>query len=89
MNNDFDDETIPEDGPCPKCGEHKVMSRYCDAFNCDYGYCDEYEDDPINFAPGEEYVLCRECFGTGVMRWCSGCGCNISFYEYRLRNVKP
>ncbi len=75
---DYDDDTQQEDEPCPKCGEYKVMSRYCDAINCDDGYCDEHDDDPINFGPGEEFTICHECYGTGLLRWCSGCGLDIN-----------
>lgn len=39
---------------------------------------DEYDDDPINFYPGESEYACPECKGTTVEVWCPGCGKNLS-----------
>lgn len=78
----YDDVQYIE-GACPKCGEHELRSRYCDVIGCDDGYIDEHDDDPINFAPGEEYSVCQECFGTGRVRWCSKCGHDLSLAEFR------
>lgn len=85
---DWDDGVYYDEDKCPKCGEYKVCWRDCDDWNCDDGYIDEYEDDPINFAPGEQYVMCRECWGTGIVRWCSGCGFDITAHEYKQRKAK-
>lgn len=74
---------LSEDLPCPKCGSPETHWRYCDSFPCDDGYCDEHEHDPLNFAPGESFTLCRECFGTAVQRWCSECGYDITAHNYR------
>lgn len=41
---------------CPECGGE--------------GYFDEYEDDPINYFPGEEYIKCGLCRGTGSVFVC-------------------
>lgn len=83
MTDDYDDDDCFEDlPPCPKCGSHETRSRHCSAFGCDDGYCDEADDDPINFAPGEEFSLCQECFGTGRERWCAACGCDIAAHNY-------
>lgn len=84
MEYDFD----MEDYPCPKCGAYEVRSRSCDVIGCDDGFCDEYDDDPINFAPGEELTICEECLGTGILRWCAKCGCDITQHEY-LKNEEP
>lgn len=81
----YDDDCEHEDNPCPKCGEYEVRSRCCDVINCDDGYCDEHDDDPINFGPGEEFTMCRECYGTGHLRWCSKCGCDIGWKAYKER----
>lgn len=62
---------------CPECGHDRIHQRYCNNF-CDDGYFDEYEQDPINFTPGEEYTTCYECRGTGIERWCPNCGENLS-----------
>ena len=88
MMDDFEDEIETLDTPCPRCGELAVRSRYCDELDCDDGWIDESESDPINFGPGEEYVMCRECFGTGVVRWCSKCGCDLNYEEYKQRRAK-
>jgi hypothetical protein len=85
---DYDDDIQYDDSPCPECGEYEVRSRDCYEITCDDGWCDEYEDDPINFAPGEEYTMCHECLGTGVLRWCAKCGCDITRREYFERNKK-
>ena len=82
---DWDDDIGSEEGPCPKCGEHELRSRSCGEINCDDGWCDEYEDDPINYAPGEEFTMCQECCGTGVVRWCSKCGFDVTLHEYNKR----
>ena len=78
MSNEYDDDSeadLYEDlPPCPKFGSFETRSRHCQAWPCDDGYCDEYEDDPINYAPGEVLTLCRECWGTGIERWCAKCG---------------
>lgn len=62
------------DLPCPACGNNATHSRHCSAFDCLDGYIDESHDDPINFAPGEEFSICRECKGHGIERWCPSCG---------------
>lgn len=37
--------------------------------DCEYcageGWIDEYDDDPINYAPGEEFFQCEMCGGSG------------------------
>ncbi len=82
---DLDDDYDICDEACPKCGESAVRSRSCQVFDCDDGWIDEYHDDPINFLPGEEISMCHECCGTGVERWCSKCGCDITRLEYEKR----
>lgn len=73
----MDDYDVEHEGKCPKCGHSPVHSRDCINW-CDDGYCDEHDDDPINFAPGERLVECDECKGTGIERWCPSCGENLS-----------
>ncbi len=70
----MDDEYEIDDLPCPDCGNPNTHSRHCSAFNCEEGYVDEYHDDPINYAPGEEYTVCEECHGHTIHRWCPKCG---------------
>lgn len=81
----LDDELDHDDMPCPACGAHEVRSRGCDAVDCEDGYIDEYEQDPLNFSPGEEYTVCSECLGTGILRWCAKCGCDITLLEHQAR----
>ena len=85
MDDDYDIEHC--DIPCPRCGEYEVRSRRCDEWDCDDGWIDESESDPINVAPGEKYTMCRECFGTGYVRWCSKCGCDLNYLEYKQRKA--
>lgn len=68
---------IDHDSNCPKCGHSPMHSRDCNNF-CTDGFKDEYDDDPINFLPGECLIPCNECNGTGVEIWCPGCGENLS-----------
>lgn len=63
-----------DDLPCPKCGHNETRSRRCHEIGCNDGYFDEHDDDPINYAPGEELTPCDECHGTEIVRWCSKCG---------------
>lgn len=67
-----DDYDIDFDTPCPACGHHTTHFRHC--AECDSGFIDEHDDDPINFAPGEEFTVCQECCGHGIERWCPKCG---------------
>lgn len=76
-----DDEYEIDDTPCPKCGHHTTRSRTCDEVGCDDGYIDEHDEDPINFAPGQAYEVCQECRGTGHVRWCPKCGCDLNQFK--------
>lgn len=67
--------------PCPVCGSDDVRTRSCDVIGCEDGQIDEYDDDPINFAPGEEYTTCQECYGFGYLCWCAKCGCDLNRIE--------
>lgn len=49
---------------------------------CDDGFFDEYEDDPINFAPGESYERCSECRGKGGWRVCGYCAADNPDVEW-------
>lgn len=72
------DEYDWSDEACPKCSHELTHTKPCDNWPCDDGYCDEHEEDPINFAPGEAYTVCRECRGTGHLRWCPACGHDLN-----------
>ena len=79
------DYEIDFETPCPKCGHDRTHHRPCIGF-CDDGWIDEYDDDPINYMPGEEERLCLECWGTGTEWWCPECGLNIQKYNYWKEN---
>jgi len=48
---------------------------------CDEGYVDEYEDDPINNAPGD-MSLCSECHGEGGWIVCGECNAHNPDVEF-------
>lgn len=73
-NQDYENE-------CPECGHSPLHFRDCQNY-CDDGYFDEYEDDPINYAPGESITICTDCWGSGIETWCPKCGLNISKFEH-------
>ena len=77
----LDDDGELTDERCPWCRAYTVRSRGCD--ECDDGWCDEHESDPVNFAPGEEYTLCRECLGAGAVCWCSDCGFDVTRHGWQ------
>lgn len=59
MNSCTPDYEEDYDRRCPKCGHTPTRFRDCLA-GCDDGYFDLYEDDPINYMPGEEGEICTE-----------------------------
>jgi rRNA maturation protein Nop10 len=71
------DEYQTEYGPCPHCGNATLHFRHCHEIGCEDGYIDEYDEDPINYSPGEELRQCEECHGTGIQRWCPACGKDV------------
>lgn len=81
------DDYEVDDTPCPKCGNPNTHYRRCGNFGCEEGFIDEHDDDPINFAPGEEFMECDECSGHGVERWCPKCGAD--FWRSQLAGGYP
>ena len=65
---------------CPKCGHSPTHYRDCD--HCEDGFIDQWENDPINYLPGESLIRCEECCGSGVVSWCPECGYDISLHDY-------
>jgi predicted RNA-binding Zn-ribbon protein involved in translation (DUF1610 family) len=63
---------------CPKCGHDRIRRKDCDNLHCDDGFEDEYEDDAINFLPGESIIECSSCHGTGCHIWCPECGTDLT-----------
>lgn len=59
--------------PCPKCFAYETRIKDCD--NCDEGYKDMHDIDPINhILEGEDLYKCDDCNGTGGHHWCPQCG---------------
>ena len=74
----MDDYQIDHDQSCPKCGHSSICWQHCSVIGCDDGWIDMYEyDDPLWYDEGD-YEMCRECRGTGIEKWCPGCGLNLS-----------
>jgi hypothetical protein len=57
---------------CCLC-DNEAEWRDCDAC-CGDGFLDGYEDDPINYSPGED-VTCHMCGGNGGDHVCTTQGC--------------
>jgi predicted RNA-binding Zn-ribbon protein involved in translation (DUF1610 family) len=73
----MDDYQITDEVQCPKCGNEITHYRTCQNFDCDDGYCDANEKDPINYMPGEIIYKCKQCNGTGIESWCPKCGAGL------------
>lgn len=69
---DDPDHEFYEEPRCPDCGA-ETESDLCDVIGCDDGWIDDYDDDPVNYSPGESYEECTNCSGTGIVRWCPKC----------------
>lgn len=78
----FDDYVEEYEASCPKCGHFPLRRRDCDNIGCDEGYFDEADEDPINFMPGESYLKCSECKGTGCVIWCPECGTDWTGHKF-------
>lgn len=61
------------DDVCKKCGNLLDWAD-CWQIDCEEGYYDEYEEDPINFAPGS-YRKCETCEGKGGWWYCPNPSC--------------
>lgn len=64
-----------EDITCPNCQHFPIHWRRCE---CENGWIDAYDNDPINYSEGEYETRCLVCSGTGIERWCPGCGTDLS-----------
>lgn len=65
-----------DDDPCPNCGHEPTHRRLCQNLDCDDGFIDCYDEDPLWYDPGDTEI-CPDCQGTGVERWCPKCGYNL------------
>lgn len=71
MDYEFDDRE------CLKCGHSPTHSRSCLECHGQGGF-DSYDEDPINFSPGEEFETCEVCHGSGIEWWCPECGKDLA-----------
>lgn len=62
-----------DDRECLKCGHSPTHSRECSQCHGDGGF-DCYDEDPINFSPGEQIEPCEVCSESGIEHWCPECG---------------
>lgn len=75
-----------DDRECPECGHSPTHRRECDS-GCSNGLIDLYEEDPINFAPMEEFEDCSECRGAGVHWWCPACASNLALRQLLIEQI--
>jgi hypothetical protein len=71
---------------CALC-DYEMEWRDCDHC-CGDGYLDGYEDDPINYAPGED-VPCHMCGGNGGEWICETKECRTVVCTRIAKNGKP
>lgn len=60
---DYPDAQDDVDEFCPICGGYLEWVSCYSCFGA--GEFDLYDEDPINFSPGEEYERCEVCDGEG------------------------
>lgn len=72
-----------DESECPECGHYPTKFMRCSVTGCDDGWIDMHEfDDPMLFDEGD-VEMCRECNGTGIVRWCPNCGHDMTMHvEY-------
>lgn len=81
----MDDYELDTDSCCPQCGHEPIHYRRCAGLHCDDGWIDETEFDPNE---GDPHVRCEECHGTGIERWCPGCGADLSLIVKQERHAE-
>jgi hypothetical protein len=64
------------DFPCPACNNPFTRWQHCN--ECDDGFIDLYDEDPLWYDPGDSEP-CRECSGTGMLCWCPDCGWDVTY----------
>lgn len=64
------------DCECPACGHTPTHERDC--YDCEDGEecdcCDDICQGLGYCIHGDGMITCRECHGTGIVRWCPKCG---------------
>lgn len=76
MQPDYDIDELS----CPECGHYGTHSRRCSNIECEGGGIDESDEDYM--LPGSVIGLCDTCKGTGIERWCPGCGAGLSGHQF-------
>ena len=71
------DYEVDYDLECPKCGHTPLHSDRCQSCGDIEGSEDLYDEDPINYRQGT-LVACSGCKGHGIVRWCPGCGADLT-----------
>lgn len=73
----LDDDIQLDDEPCPQCNHEPTYYRHCGHIGCDFGIIWLYQNDPLWYDK-DDYERCIECHGSGWIRWCPGCGFDLS-----------
>lgn len=81
MSVELDPDIEYAEGCCPKCGHEPIYRRDCT--DCDDGYHDLYEEDPLWYNEGDTEE-CEHCNGYGGHVWCPSCGYDILEDEEKL-----
>lgn len=81
------DEYELDDRECYNCQHCPTHYRECDEIGCCNGLIDMSEEDPLNYAPGEEFENCPQCKGAGVEWWCPACGTDLAKYQLDLETL--
>lgn len=75
MSTNFQPDDVPHYEPethgCAKCGGEMEWAD-CWMIDCEDGYYDIYDEDPVNNSPGD-MATCQECGGRGGWWFCRSC----------------
>jgi len=75
-----------DDFRCPRCGYEPTGWYRCRNMRCDDGIVTIgtlMEEDPLWYQPGDPDEICDECHGTGIVRFCPGCGAELRWEELK------
>ena len=68
---------IDADQECPVCGKSPTRHRVCTEPGCRRGWLEPQYDDAYMIDP-DRSTPCLVCQGSGVIRWCSSCGADLT-----------
>ena len=81
----MDDYELDFEQECLKCGHSPT--RWRDCWKCGgeggRGWDDLQFEDPLWYSPSD-FIACDECNGTGIIEWCSKCGCDINKFTQTI-----